>query len=247
MTSFLRTCYYEASYLSYYLLSLDGKYLFPIIGQYPLYGKNDSAANLAVMHHAIRNNIEFVKYLVAHKGADINSIDWYGSSPLHMATAAQAIQTANFLLENGANIDIKNIHGLTPLSDSARIGAIKSVKFLLEKGADVNADNQILIGMLSKLFDLNTSKYIRPNVNENFAEILKLLIEHGVDLSPITELLSNQGVSFTEKQQHDLMQFILPKKETSSISSDDDTKLNSIDDSVELVEHLDNTESPYIY
>jgi ankyrin repeat protein len=144
---------------------------------------------------------------VNEKGANVNSQDWYGVSPLTMAAVVENIELVKVLLDNGADINIKNDKGHTPLSYAASLGHVESVKILLNKGADVNADNQILHHMIEKLFD-PTLQLTKKQIEDNFAPIIKILIEHGIKLTPIINLFLEQGIKFNVEQQNELQTII---------------------------------------
>lgn len=63
-------------------------------------------------------NLDYVKLAIA-KGADINTKDEKGSTPLHWATYYEHTEIIRFLLMQGANPYEKDRYGLTPI-DVAR-------------------------------------------------------------------------------------------------------------------------------
>jgi ankyrin repeat protein len=65
---------------------------------------------------------------VNEKGANVNSQDWYGVSPLTITAIVENIELVKVLLENGADINIKNEKVHTPLSYAASLGHVESVK-----------------------------------------------------------------------------------------------------------------------
>jgi hypothetical protein len=65
-------------------------------------------------HGSFYSRIEVIKELLVH-GADPNSIDSFGQSPLHWASRAGSVKIANMLREYGANDEVTATSGETPL------------------------------------------------------------------------------------------------------------------------------------
>jgi ankyrin repeat protein len=77
------------------------------------------------------------------KGADVNSANSAGRSPLMEASAftpqGKAIDMVRLLLDKGADIDATDRQGFTPLAWAAQKGSAKVVALLLDQGAKVDA------------------------------------------------------------------------------------------------------------
>ena len=77
-----------------------------------------SIENSCVMHMAAANttstNMSVLETLVLLDG-DVNATDENGSTPLHIAAAAQKAAVVQHLLANGANAGVKDLGGKTPL------------------------------------------------------------------------------------------------------------------------------------
>ena len=82
---------------------------------------------------AIRNTIG--------TGADINSQDESGMTPLTWAALNGDVETMGFLASNGADVNARAKDGASPLHSAAFLGRSEAVDFLLKKGADVNQRN----------------------------------------------------------------------------------------------------------
>jgi len=99
---------------------------------------NSWGANL---HDAAREgNFEQVQCLVEN-GADVNSKDSDGWTPLHWFTYKGNLKAVNYLAtRRGADINSKNEHGETPLHLVVRSkGTLEIVKYLIINGADVDS------------------------------------------------------------------------------------------------------------
>ncbi len=100
------------------------------------YYDNTTALHIAAQY----NQFELAKLLI-DKGANIDTKDSYGNTPLH---SVRKIEIAKLLVENGADVNSRNRDRETPLHNLAHYckGAdAELVKFYISKGADVNARN----------------------------------------------------------------------------------------------------------
>ncbi len=117
--------------------------------------------------------------LLIEKGADTNSRDEDGSTPLDVAAAFGQTASAKALLAGNADIEARDNFGNTPLLSAACDCAIATmpdtydtVKLLLENGADINARND----------EGDTALIIGSGGGVVKTDIVKLLIEKGADL-----------------------------------------------------------------
>ena len=73
-------------------------------------------------------------------GADINKVDDYGRTLLHVAALADYPEMVRFLIENGAKVHARTAgEDQTPLYYAAKNEAVQCVKILLAYGADIDA------------------------------------------------------------------------------------------------------------
>ena len=84
--------------------------------------------------------LKCVQLLVKY-GADVNSKDFNGQTPLQMVLpcghiSKNSLPLANFLLENGADINAQDLVGRTLLIEACQQLDFSSVQWLIENGAD---------------------------------------------------------------------------------------------------------------
>ena len=81
-------------------------------------------------------DIDKVKHLIQN-GAEANTRDNNGWTPLHEVAQRAHIGIAGLLLESGANPNVPGgDDNYTPLHDAVEAGHIEMVKLLIERGAD---------------------------------------------------------------------------------------------------------------
>ena len=92
------------------------------------------------LHIAIKStdNPVFVTNLIEF-GADVNSVNQYKQTPLHIAVMNNKLEAVKILLPNGANINTKTRkESQSSLHIASKNGHIDMVKYLIEKGASIN-------------------------------------------------------------------------------------------------------------
>lgn len=93
----------------------------------------------SLLHWACKNNIvEFAKMLI-DAGAEINSLNNNGDTPLHSSINAFSDDASIFLIENGANINIRDGAGSSPLNMASFTYSNNVIKHLIKFGANVNS------------------------------------------------------------------------------------------------------------
>jgi ankyrin repeat protein len=73
------------------------------------------------------------------EGADIESVDNEGKTPLMNAIYSKHKDLAKLLIGKGANVNVKEPNGWSPLMFAIMHGQADIVKSLIKAGADVNA------------------------------------------------------------------------------------------------------------
>ena len=128
--------------------------------------------------------------MLLKNGANPNSSNKAGATPLILAVCNGNIDIARLLLDYGALVDKATNGGMTPLMIASDNNEISLAKFLLESGADVNK------------MDKNGSTPLHhalPCSNE----FLQLLINHGANLDVVngdgwTPLMVTFGRSYCD-------------------------------------------------
>ncbi len=118
---------------------------------------------------------EMVKVLITH-GADLNSLDDLGRTPLHVAVAYHSTEIVKLLIDAGADINRREEFqgGRTSLYYAIDRENLENVKLLIAAGADVNQY-------------VNTSCYAETPlcmaIKRNCPEIVTVLIAAGADVN----------------------------------------------------------------
>ena len=89
----------------------------------------------AVHEAAFKECYDIVKLLIDN-GADVNTQNEDGTSPLHVSAMKGYHDTAKLLIENGADVNIKDNDDWTPLRWAVCENKYDIVKLLIEFGAD---------------------------------------------------------------------------------------------------------------
>jgi hypothetical protein len=95
----------------------------------------DNTYRRSALPWAAENGHEAVVKLLLEKGAELETKDMHGWTPLSQATRNGHEAVVKLLLEKGAELETKDMHGWTPLSQATQNGHEAVVKLLLEKGS----------------------------------------------------------------------------------------------------------------
>ena len=88
------------------------------------------------IHSAARTGVpELVDLLIQH-GANVDSADIFGNTPLHEAVC-HGLDVVKLLVQHGAKVNLQNIDGKTPLHIAVERQQSEVIMFLLSQGADV--------------------------------------------------------------------------------------------------------------
>ncbi|KAG9506515.1 hypothetical protein J7337_000047 [Fusarium musae] len=129
------------------------------------------------LHIATRlNDLAAFKALVV-AGADIEQLDYNGSTPLHIAAAANALSVAEYLISSGARLNPISHHSYTPILNACLTASSQVIQLLIKSGANYQAVNDLGSNCLT-LFVL-TRPIRRDPLNIN---AFKALLDAGIDL-----------------------------------------------------------------
>ena len=119
---------------------------------------------------------EITKVLLA-AGANANTRDRAGETPLHKAAEKGSTAATRALLGAGAKVNALDEEGATPLHAAAAWGHVELAKALLDAGADINA----LDGDRETALHLVAGRRIPPL--SVYADVAKLLINAGASVN----------------------------------------------------------------
>lgn len=152
---------------AFFLSVEDGQRL---LAQEPaLIAARDGLGETALHYLSVENQIEGVQVLVAN-GAEINTLNDVGGTPLSEAASLGYVDLVKYLLSTGAQLHIEGQHAPT-LHEAVRSGNHEMVKAILEAGADVNE-----IASLDE-----TALHVAAEEDGN-VEIVQLLVAAGANL-----------------------------------------------------------------
>ena len=146
-----------------------------------------AAANgdLAKLIHLLNNNSE----------ADVNSADYDGRTPLHLAVAEQRKVVVEYLLRNGASVSAKDRWGTTPMDEA--IKAKNDVILQMLKSAPER--KPALKRTQNSRSSPSSSSSSEDNAKEKLLSLLAMGEKEGVD---VTELLERTLASLKGAKSH---------------------------------------------
>jgi len=121
--------------------------------------------------HAFADDMELFQHLIKNN-ANINSIDQFAQSFLHMAVYKCDINLIKYLIQNGININIRDDHGYTPLHIATLICNKQLINYLLNNNA--NIDIQDINGETPLFWAIKSNKSI---------DLIEFLISKGADIN----------------------------------------------------------------
>jgi ankyrin repeat protein len=124
---------------------------------------------------AIEHGPEFVSLLL-DAGADVNSQNQAGETPLHQAAEDYDGEVAQLLIDYGADVDASDHYGLTPLHAAAVHGAYEVVEVLVRNGAKLNCrDKRGYTPLHYAVFDFPMWWH------NNYLKVTEILLRAGAD------------------------------------------------------------------
>ncbi|XP_069787505.1 ankyrin repeat and SOCS box protein 3 isoform X2 [Narcine bancroftii] len=126
-----------------------------------------SACLWSVVHQAAyQGHLEVLKFLLG-KGADKESKDDYGITPLFLAAQYGKLESLRILVQHGSNVNCQAYDKATPLFIAAQEGHVECVELLLSHGADANLycnedDWQLPIHAAAQMGKVNVLEFLIP-------------------------------------------------------------------------------------
>ncbi len=112
-------------------------------GSSTLVNTRDLTSGETALHIVVdRRDVPWVGFLI-RKGANVNSRDKNGITPLLLATKNRNTDIAEILLRVGADVNMANNSGETPLIMAVHLRDLPMVRLLLKKNADPDQTDNI--------------------------------------------------------------------------------------------------------
>eukprot|EP00960_Hanusia_phi_P078436 768816-Hanusia_phi.AAC.6 len=114
------------------------------VSRAPATGPPSRPVPLAASLHAAasKGEVEMLRDILRHTGADAGERDRFGSTALHYAAGGGHVDAATLLLSKGAKINAQNEEGDSPLHLAAKGSSFDMLVELLEHGADLSLKNK---------------------------------------------------------------------------------------------------------
>ena len=147
------------------------------------------------------------------RGSQINSVDLYGRTPLHLASASGLAEAVVFLLNNGAKLEILDKFGKTPLDvavENCTVGSTTTPFVIGKRFLDLSQhlrDNEMVVYLLLsngasfKKCDRNSTSLLHHALAKNQPYIAQMLLFKGVSVhckdssgrTPALDLIAKGG------------------------------------------------------
>ena len=147
---------------------------------------------------AADGNIALVKSLIAG-GADVNTPNIWGWTPLYVAVVIGNGDIVNLLIAKGANVDAPNNQGETPLRLAIGKGRRNIVKLLIENGADF------------RTADKNGVTPLHTTAEQGDIDTATLLIDNGADVNAKDKWIWTPLHYACWKNHKDMAEFLITK------------------------------------
>ena len=114
----------------------------------------------ASLEQAIKlGDIDTVR-LILDAGADVNTQNEFGYTPLMIASILGQTEIANLLIQRGADIDARDNGGDTAVMYASNFGHTDTVILLIQRGADINIENDSRLSPIASAFMNNHTEVV---------------------------------------------------------------------------------------
>ena len=139
---------------------------------------------------------ELIQRLIS-VGADVNSVNFYGETPLIYAICRGHSEAVKTLIDKSADINLADKKGMSPLAWAAIEGQSQIFDLLIEKGADIH---QPVLGDLTLIEAIATYRTADIRENKFRARCFDRLLKMGVKF-PISLTSYNTDISWTMRDE----------------------------------------------
>jgi ankyrin repeat protein len=136
-----------------------------------------------------RGDREAVRALLRAK-ADVNTPAPDGTTALHYAVEADALDLVTLLIRAGANVKAANRYGIAPITLAATNGSVKVLEALLEGGADANARTAA------------GEPVLMTAARTGNVDTVSRLIQHGADVNAREQWFGETAVMWAASEDH---------------------------------------------
>lgn len=119
-----------------------------------------------------RSDYHQVLELLLQSGADVNTSDVQGFTPLFMASYYGFISVVEILIQNGAGLNVKTVSGATPLQASSTMGHFRVTQLLVQHGADVTTKDNAGRNLLNYACRPGNLELVNFIINESQTQAL---------------------------------------------------------------------------
>jgi len=137
-----------------------------------------------------RGDRDAVRTLLRARGVDVNKAEADGTTALHYAVEADALDLVTQLVRAGANVKQVNRYGIPPITLAAQNGSARVLEALLEAGADPNTKTPA------------GEPVLMTAARTGNADTVSLLIKRGADVSARERWFGETAMMWAASEDH---------------------------------------------
>ncbi|CAH8615233.1 unnamed protein product [Heterobilharzia americana] len=138
------------------------------------------------LHYSVQVNPEQIdqlfELLISIGGANLNSCDTHGRTPLIWAATVGSKHAVESLLKMGANLNHRDTHGLTALHCAASRGHLQTVQSILNWIYLANRDDESKVGVFRDVIDNDGCSPLFYSVATGHVKVTECLIKAGTNV-----------------------------------------------------------------